>query len=152
MKGIAFSGWLAVVLCAVAGCAAHSVNAQGKAVAPIGSWKGTVVAFDLGSDGRASYKDLGVAEFTGRWEWLPTTQDAGNLVLTPPAPSSANPLQFPIIWLNKNALRFCDAKGHCDTLSRRGEATSGIAPEPFDVAGSSLSSGIASDAHAGRPG
>jgi hypothetical protein len=74
-----------VVCGAVGGCTAH--NAQGKAAAPIGSWLGTVVAFDLGSDGHVSYKDPGVAEFTGRWEWLPTTQDAGNLVLTPSAPN-----------------------------------------------------------------
>ena len=107
MKGIVVSGWLAAGVCgAVGGCVAH--NAQGKAVAPIGSWKGSV-----------SYKDPGIAEFTGRWEWLPTTQAEGTLVLTPSAPSSANPLQFPISWLSKNALRFCDANGHCDTLSRR---------------------------------
>jgi hypothetical protein len=118
MKLIVVSGWVAAVVCgAVGGCA--TPNAQSKAAAPIESWKGTVVAFDLGSDGRVSYKDPGVAEFTGRWGWLPTTQDEGNLVLTPSAPSSANPLQFPIIWLNKNALRLCHANGHCDTLSRR---------------------------------
>jgi hypothetical protein len=118
MKLIVVSGWLAAVVCrAVGGCA--TPNAQSKATAPIESWKGTVVAFDLGSDGRVSYKDPGVAEFTGRWGWLPTTQDEGNLVLTPSAPRSANPLQSPIIWLNKNALRLCDANGDCDTLSRR---------------------------------
>jgi len=118
MKGIVVSGWLAAGVCGVVGgCVAH--DAQGKAVAPIGSWKGSVVAFDLGSDGRVSYKDPGIAEFAGRWEWLPTTQAEGTLVLTPSAPSSANPLQFPIGWLSKNALRFCDANGHCDTLSRR---------------------------------
>jgi hypothetical protein len=71
MKRIVASGWLAAGVCgAVGGCAAH--DAQGKAAAPIGSWKGSVVAFDLGSDGRVSYKDPGIAEFTGRWEWLPT--------------------------------------------------------------------------------
>jgi hypothetical protein len=118
MKLIVVSGWLAAVVCrAVGGCA--TPNAQSKATAPIESWKGTVVAFDLGSDGRVSYKDPGVAEFTGRWGWLPTTQDEGNLVLTPSAPRSANPLQSPIISLNKNALRLCDANGDCDTLSRR---------------------------------
>ena len=118
MKLIVVSGRLAAVVCgAVGGCA--TPNAQSKATAPIESWKGTVVAFDLGSDGRVSYKDPGVAEFTGRWGWLPTTQDEGNLVLTPSAPRSANPLQSPIIWLNKNALRLCDANGDCDTLSRR---------------------------------
>ena len=118
MKGIVVSGWLAAGVCgAVGGCVAH--DAQGKAAAPIGSWKGSVVAFDLGSDGRVSYKDPGIPEFTGRWEWLPTTQAEGTLVLTPSAPSSANPLQFPIRWSSKNALRFCDANGHCDTLSRR---------------------------------
>ena len=120
MKRIAFNAcFAAIVSGALGGCGAGSVNAQDKAAAPIGSWKGSAVTFDLGSDGRASYKDPGVAEFTGRWEWLPTTTDEGNLVLTPSAPSSANPLQFPIIWLNKNALRFCDANAHCDTLSRR---------------------------------
>ena len=118
MKGIVVSGWLAAGVCgAVGGCMAH--DAQGKAAPPIESWKGSVVAFELGSDGRVSYKDPGVAEFAGRWEWLPTTQAAGTLVLTRPAPSSANLLQFPIVWLNKNALRSCDANGHCDTLSRR---------------------------------
>ena len=118
MKGIVVSGWLAAGVCgAVGGCMAH--DAQGKAAPPIESWKGSVVAFELGSDGRVSYKDPGVAEFAGRWEWLPTTQAAGTLVLTRPAPSSANLLQFPIVCLNKNALRSCDANGHCDTLSRR---------------------------------
>ena len=118
MKGIVVSGWLAAGVCgAVGGCAAH--DAQSKAAVPTGSWKGSVVAFDLGSDGRVSYNDPGIAEFTGRWEWLPTTQAEGTLVLAPSAPGSANPLQFPIRWLSKNALRFCDANGHCDTLSRR---------------------------------
>ena len=120
MKGIAFSAWFAAVACgALGGCAANSVDIQGKAAAPIGFWRGSVVTFDLGSDGRASYKDPGVAEFTGRWEWLPTTQAGGILVLTSSAPGSANRLQLPITWLNKNALRFCDANDHCDTLSRR---------------------------------
>ena len=120
MKGIAFSAWFAAVVCGtLGGCAANSVNAQDKAAAPIGSWKGSAVIFDLKSDGRASYKDPGAAEFTGRWEWLPTTQAGGILALTPSAPSSANRLQFPITWLNKNAVRFCDASDHCDTLSRR---------------------------------
>jgi len=120
MKGIAFSGWFAAVVCgALGGCGAGSVNAQGKALAPIGSWKGSAVTFDLGSDGRASYKDPGVAELTGRWEWLPTTQAGGILVITSSAPGAASRLQFPITWLNKNALQFCDANDHCDTLSRR---------------------------------
>ena len=120
MKGIAFSGWLVGVVCgAVGGCTADSVNAPGKAAAPIGSWRGSVVTFDLGSDGRASYKDPGVAEFTGKWEWLPTTQSGGILVLTSSAPNSASSFRFPITWLNKNALRFCDANDHCDTVSRR---------------------------------
>ena len=119
MKGITFSGWLAAIACAaVGGCAAHSINAQGKADAPIGSWRGSVVAFDVGSDGRVSYKDPGVAEITGRWEWLPANQVGGILVLTSSAASSTNPLRFPITWLNKNSLQFCDANGHCDTLSR----------------------------------
>src|SRR6516162_11717655 len=100
----------------VGGCAAH--DAQSKAAVPTGSWKGSVVAFDLGSDGRVSYKDPGIAEFTGRWEWLPTTQAEGTLVLAPSAPGSANPLQFPIRWLNKNALRFCDANGRRDNVSQ----------------------------------
>jgi len=120
MKRIAFSAWLAAVLCgAVGGCSADSVNSQSKAAAPIGSWRGSVVTFDLGSDGRASYKDPRVAEFTGRCEWLPNTQAAGILVLTSSALSAANPLRFGITWLNKNAVRFCDTKDHCDTLSRR---------------------------------
>ena len=60
MKGIVVSGWLAAGVCgAVGGCMAH--DAQGKAAPPIGSWKGSVVAFELGSDGRVSYKDPGVA-------------------------------------------------------------------------------------------
>src|SRR5215472_16026316 len=118
MKLIVVGGWLAAVVCgAVGGCA--TPNARSKAAAPIESWKGTVVAFELGSDRRVSYKDPGVAEFTGRWGCLLTTQDEGNRALTPSAPSSAHPLQFPIIWLNKNAPRLCDANGHCDTLSRR---------------------------------
>jgi hypothetical protein len=119
MKEIPFSGWLAVVACcAVGGCAAGSVNTQGKAVAPIGSWKGSVVILDLRSDGHVSYKDPGVAEFTGKWEWISTGQDKGNLVLTSSAAGSANPLRLSITWLDKNALQYCDADEHCDRLSR----------------------------------
>ena len=120
MKGIAFSGWLAAAVCGtLSGCASDSINAQGKAAAPTGSWRGSEVTVDLGSDGRVSYKDPGIAEFTGKWEWLPTTQAGGILVLTSSAPGSASPLRFPITWLNRNELRFCDVNDHCDTLSRR---------------------------------
>jgi hypothetical protein len=118
MRGFAFGGWLMAVVCgALGGCGAGGV--QDKAAAPIGSWKGTLATFDVRSDGQVSYKDPGVAEFTGRWEWLPSNKDQGTLVLTPSAASSAKPLQLPMIWLNKNALKFCDANSHCDTLSRR---------------------------------
>ena len=119
MKGLVFSAWFAVVVvcAALAGCGAGSVSVQGKAPAPTGSWKGGQVTVDLGSDGRASYKSRGVADITGRWEWAPSTQDQGVVVLTSSTPGSAN--RFPITWLNKNELRFCDANGHCDTLSRR---------------------------------
>ena len=120
MYRIAFGAWFAAAVCgALSGCGAASITAQGVAPPPTGSWKGTEVAVDLGSDGRVSFKDPGVAEFTGRWEWLPTTQTGGVLTLTSSAPGSANPLRFPVTWLNKNALQFCDANGHCDTLSRR---------------------------------
>lgn len=120
MKEIVCCGWLAAVVAgALGGCAANSVNAQGTAAPPIGSWKGSVVTVDLGSDGRAFYKEPRVPELTGRWEWLPTTQAEGILVLTSSAPNSANQLRFPTTWLNKNELRFCDANDHCDTLSRR---------------------------------
>src|SRR5262252_8218746 len=82
MKGIAFNAWFAAIVSgALGGCGAGSVNAQDKAAAPIGSWKGSAITFDLGSDGRVSFKDPGVAEFTGRWEWLPTTQTGGVLTL-----------------------------------------------------------------------
>jgi len=88
MKGIAFSAWFAAVACgALGGCAANSVDVQGKAAAPIGFWRGGVVTFDLGSDGRASYKDPRVAEFTGRWEWLPTTQAGASSCLPPQRPA-----------------------------------------------------------------
>ena len=46
MKRIVVSGWLAAGVCgAVGSCVAH--HAQGKAAAPIGSWKGSVVALTL---------------------------------------------------------------------------------------------------------
>src|SRR5207302_5618378 len=35
----------------------ESASAQEKAAAPVGSWRGSVVTFDLGSDGKFSYKD-----------------------------------------------------------------------------------------------
>ena len=58
MKGIVVSGWLAAGVCgAVGGCVAH--DAQGEAAAPIGSWKGSVVAFDLGSDGAGFLRGSG---------------------------------------------------------------------------------------------
>jgi hypothetical protein len=118
MKGIAFGGWLMAVACGpLNGCGAGST--QDKAVAPIGSWKGTLATFDVRSDGQVSFKEPGVGELNGRWEWLPSNKDQGTLVLRPSGPSSANPLQFPMIWLNRNAVKFCDATGHCDTLSRR---------------------------------
>lgn len=129
MKGIAFSAWFVAVVCAVlGGCAAGAVS--GKAAAPIGSWKGSLVTFNLGSGGRAFYGEPGVTEFRGRWEWLPATQADGVVVLTSSAPNSADRLRFSITWLNKNELRFCDANDHCDTLSRLRGGTSGIAPEP----------------------
>ena len=121
MKGIAFSGWLVGVVCgAVGGCAADSVNAPGKAAAPTGSWRGSVVTFDLASDGRFSYKDAETAKLTGSWKWLPTTLIGGVLELASSAPGSPKTLRFPITWMNKNTLRFCDANDHCDTLSRQG--------------------------------
>jgi hypothetical protein len=97
----------------------ESANAQDKAAAPVGSWRGSVVTFDLGSDGKFSYKDAEPAKLTGSWQWLPTTQFGGVLELTSSAPGSSNKLRFPITWMNKNTLRFCDANDHCDTLSRQ---------------------------------
>ena len=94
-------------------------SAQDKAAAPVGSWRGSVVTFDLGSDGKFSYKDAETAKLTGSWQWLPTTQIGGVLELTSSVPGSANKLRFPITWMNKNTLRFCDANDHCDTLSRQ---------------------------------
>jgi hypothetical protein len=101
----------------------ESANAQDKAAAPVGSWRGSVVSFDLGSDGKFSYKDAETAKLTGSWQWLPTTQIGGVLELTSSVPGSANKLRFPITWMNKNTLRFCDANDHCDTLSRQSAAT-----------------------------
>jgi hypothetical protein len=94
----------------------EAANAQGQsAAAPVGSWRGSVVTVDLGSDGKFSYKDPETAKLTGSWKWLPTTQTGGIVELT----SSAEKLRFPITWMNKNTLRFCDANEHCDTLSRQ---------------------------------
>jgi hypothetical protein len=92
-----------------------SANAQGQAAAPVGSWRGSVVTVDLGSDGSFSYKDPETAKLTGSWKWVPTTQTGGVVELT----SSAKTLRFPITWMNKNMLRFCDVSDHCDTLSRQ---------------------------------
>ena len=97
-----------------------SANAQGKAAAPVGSWRGSVVTFDLGSDGRFAYKDAETAKLAGSWKWLPATQIGGVLELTSSAPGSPKTLRFPITWMNKNTVRFCDADDHCDTLSRQG--------------------------------
>jgi hypothetical protein len=96
----------------------ESANAQDKAAAPIGSWRGSVVTFDLGSDEKFSYKDAETTKLTGSWQWLPTTQTGGVLELTSSAAGSSK-LRYPIIWMNKNTLRFCDANDHCDTLSRQ---------------------------------
>jgi len=98
----------------------ESANSQDKAAAPVGSWRGSVVTFDLGSDGMFSYKDAETAKLTGGWKWLPTTLIGGVLELTSSAPGSPKTLRFPITWMNKNTLRFCDANDHCDTLSRQG--------------------------------
>lgn len=117
MKGIVLSGSLALIVC---GCGTNSANAPATATAPpIGSWRGSVVMLNLGSDGRVSYKSQGGAEFAGKWEWLPTTQGGGVLVLSSAAPGSAGQLKFPVTWLNKNALQLCDSNDHCDTLSRQ---------------------------------
>ena len=70
-----------------------------------------------------AYKDAETAKLTGSWQWLPTTQIGGVLELTSSVPGSANKLRFPITWMNKNTLRFCDANDHCDTLSRQSAAT-----------------------------
>jgi hypothetical protein len=96
-----------------------SADAQDKAAAPVGSWRGSVVTFDLGSDGKFSYKDAATAKLTGSWQWLPTTQIGGVLELTSSAPGSPKSLRFPVTWMNKNTVRFCDADDHCDTLSRQ---------------------------------
>jgi hypothetical protein len=101
----------------------ESASAQDKAAAPVGSWRGSVVTFDLGSDGKFSYKDAETAKLTGSWQWLPNTQFGGVLELTSSAPGSSNKLRFPITWMNKNTLRFCDANDHCDTLSRQSAPT-----------------------------
>jgi hypothetical protein len=93
----------------------ESASAEDKAAAPVGSWRGSVVTFDLGSDGKFSYKDAETAKLSGSWQWLPNTQIGGILELT----SSPNKLRFAITWMNKNTLRFCDANDHCDTLSRQ---------------------------------
>jgi hypothetical protein len=94
-----------------------SASAQDQSAAPVGSWRGSVVTFDLGSDGKFSYKDAETAKLTGSWQWLATTKVGGVLELTSSAPSSSK-LRFPITWMNKDTLRFCDANDHCDTLSR----------------------------------
>ena len=52
----------------------ESASAQDKAAAPVGSWRGSVVPFDLASDGQFSYKDAETAKLTGSWQWLPTTK------------------------------------------------------------------------------
>jgi hypothetical protein len=98
---------------------AQAADAPGRSAAPVGSWRGSVVTFDLGSDGRFSYKDPGTAQLAGSWQWLPTTEVAGVLVLTPSAPGSAKVLRFGMTWMNKKTLRFCDVDDHCDTLSRQ---------------------------------
>ena len=99
---------------------AQAANAQAQSVAPVGSWRGSVVTFDLGSDGKFSYKDAEKAKLTGSWEWLPTTKAGGVLELTSSAPGSSK-LRFPITWMSKDLLQFCDANEHCDTLSRQSE-------------------------------
>jgi hypothetical protein len=96
----------------------EAANAEDRAAAPVGSWRGSVVTFDLASDGKFSYKDPETAKLTGSWKWLPTTQIGGVLELTSSAPAS-QALRFPITWMNKNTLRFCDANDHCDTVSRQ---------------------------------
>jgi hypothetical protein len=96
----------------------QSASAQDKAVAPVGSWKGSVVTVDLGSDGKFSYKDAETAQLGGKWQWLPKTRSGGILELTSSAPGAPKALRFPITWMNKDTLRFCDASNHCDTLSR----------------------------------
>jgi hypothetical protein len=96
-----------------------SADAQDAAAAPTGSWRGSVVTIDVGSDGKFSYKDAETAQLTGRWQWLPTTKTGGILELASSTPGSPKPLRFPVTWMNKNTVRFCDANDHCDTLSRQ---------------------------------
>jgi hypothetical protein len=97
----------------------ESANAQAQSVAPVGSWRGSVLTFDLGSDGKFSYKDAETAKLTGKWQWRPTTADEGVLDLTSSAPGSPKTVRFAITWMNKDTLRFCDVNDHCDTLSRQ---------------------------------
>jgi hypothetical protein len=110
---------LGICLFGLAGSASAQTSAQDRAAAPVGSWRGSVVTFDLASDGKFSYKDPEIAKLTGSWKWLPTTQLGGVLELTSSAPASPKTLRFPITWMNKNTLQFCDANDHCDTLSRQ---------------------------------
>jgi hypothetical protein len=46
----------------------ESAKSQDKAAAPVGSWRGSVVTFDLASDGRFSYKDAETTNLTGGWK------------------------------------------------------------------------------------
>ena len=98
---------------------AQSAYAQSGSAAPVGSWRGSVVSFELGSDGKFSYKDAETAKLTGSWQWRPTTQIGGVLDLTSAASASPKALKFAITWMNKNTLRFCNVDDHCDTLSRQ---------------------------------
>ena len=110
---------LGICLFGLAGSASAQTSAQDRAAAPVGSWRGSVVTFDLASDGKFSYKDPEIAKLTGSWKWLPTTHIGGVLELTSSASASPKALRFPITWMNKNTLQFCDANDHCDTLSRQ---------------------------------
>lgn len=96
-----------------------SASAQNQSAAPVGSWRGSVVTFDLASDGKFSYKDAGTAQLTGNWKWRPTTPDEGVVELNSSAAGSPKALRFAITWMNKDTLRFCDLNDHCDTLSRQ---------------------------------
>ena len=101
----------------------EAANAQDRAAAPVGSWRGSVVTFDLASDGKFSYKDGGAAQLTGNWQWRPTTPNEGVVELNSSAAGSPKALRFTITWMNKNTLRFCDINDHCDTLSRQAAPT-----------------------------
>jgi len=113
--------WKAIIVASSFLGLAGSAAAQG-ASPPLGNWNGSAVAFTLYKNRTYTYRDPGVT-LAGTWNWNPTTQVGGVLILNYDTPTVTqtfhNKLYFSITWVNSNTITFSAGPGQTDTLRRQ---------------------------------